>query len=90
MLVFILSQFSYCPLTWMFRDRETNNRINRIHEKSLHLAYDNYESNFQTRLEKDNSMSIHDKDLQLLLTEIYKTIHSLNPSFMKEIFIERN
>ena len=61
MRVFILSQFSHCPLIWMLCDLETNNRINRIHEKSLHLAYDDYESNFQTLLEKDNSMSIHDK-----------------------------
>ena len=49
-----------------------NNRINRIHEKSLRLAYDDYESSFQTLLEKDNPTSIHDKNLQLLLTEIYK------------------
>ena len=90
MRVFILSQFSYCPLFWKFCDRQTNNRINRIHEKSLRLTYDDYESNFQTLLEKDNSTSIHDKNLQLLLTEIYKTINNLNPSFMKEIFTERN
>ena len=74
----------------MFYDRQTNNRINRIHEKPLRLAYDDYESNFQSLLEKDNSMSIHDKNLQLFLTEIYKTIHNLNPRFMKEIFTERN
>ena len=87
MRVFILSQFSYCSLIWMFFDRQTNNRVNRIHGKSLRLAH---ESNFQSLLEKDNSTSIHDKNLQLLLTEIYKTIHNLNPSFMKEIFTERN
>ena len=90
MHIFILSQFSYCPLIWKFCDRQINNRINRIHEKSLRLAYDDYESSFQTLLEKDNSTSIHDKNLQLLLTEIYKTLHNLNPSFMKEIFTERN
>ena len=90
MRVFILSQFSYCPLIWMFCDRQTNNRVNRIHEKSLRLAYDDYESNFQSPLETDNSTSIHDKNLQLLLTEIFKTINNLNPCFMKEIFTERN
>ena len=79
MHVFILSQFSYCPLIWMFCDRQMNNRINRIHEKSLRLAYDDYESSFQTFLEKDNSRSMHDKNLQLPLTEIYKTLHNLNP-----------
>ena len=81
MHVFILSQFSYCPLIWMFCDRQMNNRINRIHEKSLRLAYDDYESSFQTLLEEDNSTSIHDKNLQLLLSELYKTLHNLNPKF---------
>ena len=26
------SQFSYCPLVWMFCSRQTNNMINKIHE----------------------------------------------------------
>ena len=56
MRVFILLQFSYCPLILMFCDFETNNRINRIDEKSLLLTYDDYESNFQTLLEKDSSI----------------------------------
>ena len=30
MCVSILSPLSYCPLIWMFCDRQTNNRINRI------------------------------------------------------------
>ena len=90
MHVFILSPFSYCPLIWMFCDRQMNNRINKIHEKSLRLAYDDYESRFKTLLEKDNSTSIHHKNLQLLLTEMYKTLHNLSQSFMKEIFTERN
>ena len=32
---------------------------------------------------------INDKNLQLRLTEIYKTIHNLNPCFIKEVFTER-
>ena len=30
MNVLILSQFSYCPLIWMFCDRQINNRINKF------------------------------------------------------------
>ena len=33
--VFITSQFSYCPLIWMFHRRTLNNRINNIHERAL-------------------------------------------------------
>ena len=31
MKAFVLSQFNYCPLVWMFCSRELNNCINRIH-----------------------------------------------------------
>ena len=35
MKAFITSQFSYCPLIWMFHSRNLNNKINRIHERAL-------------------------------------------------------
>ena len=37
--VFIESQFSYCPLVWMFHSRKLNNRINKLHERTLRLVY---------------------------------------------------
>ena len=35
-------------------------------------------------------MSVHKRNLQLLMTEIYKTKSNITPSFMTEIFIEKN
>ena len=34
------SQFKYCPLTWMIYSRPTNNKINKLHERTLRLVYD--------------------------------------------------
>ena len=31
----VKSQFNYCPLVWMFRSRQSNNLINKIHERSV-------------------------------------------------------
>ena len=33
----IKSQFSYCPIIWMFSSRKSNNLINKVHERSLRL-----------------------------------------------------
>ena len=33
------SQFSYCFLVWMCHNRTTSRRINRLHEKCLHVNY---------------------------------------------------
>ena len=43
-----------------------------------------------SELEQRNLLSIHVKNLQLLITKIYKTRSGLCPPFMKDIFADRN
>ena len=83
---FVISQFNYCPIVWMYCQRKSNNLINRIHERALRIAYNDYTSDFNHLLEKDDSVTIHHKNIQALAIEIYKTMNDLNPVFMKEIF----
>ena len=69
----IFSQFYYCPLVWMLSKRGFNNKTNHLQEKALPIAFKDEVSNFETLLEEDNAVTIHVKNLQLLVTEIYKT-----------------
>ena len=80
MRAFILSQFSYCPLVWMFCDRRLDNKINHIHKKALSMAYKDNVSDFDTLSTKDNSVSVHKRNPQLLMTEICKTKSHITPS----------
>ena len=59
MNAFVLSQFSYCPVIWMFHDRKVNNKINKIHERALRIAYKDTSSNFEQLLTKADSVTIH-------------------------------
>ena len=86
----VVSHFSYSPLVSMFYDRSLNHRINYIHERALRFAYKDYQTDFWSLLEQRNLVSIHEKNLQLLMTEIYKTRSGLSPPFMKDIFAVRN
>ena len=86
---FVISQFNYCLIVWMYCQRKSNNLINRIHERALRIAYDDYESNFNQLLDKNNSVTIHHINIQALATEIYKTLNNLNPIFMREIFLSK-
>ena len=88
MRAFITSQFQYCPLIWIFHSRQLNKKINKIQERALRIIYKGAESTYSELLEKDCAVTIHTKNLQLLMTEIYKTKNDLNPSFMQEIFCE--
>ena len=89
MKAFITSQFSYCPLIWMFHSRNLNNKINRIHERALRLVYQNNLS-FSELLNLDNSLTVQQKNLQGLVTEIYKIKNRIAPEIMKEIFELQN
>ena len=86
MKTFVLTFFNYCPLVWMYCSRKNNKLINTIHERALRIAYNDFSSNFEQLLLKDNTVTNHTRNLKQLATEIYKTIHHENPSFMEEIF----
>ena len=69
--------------------RNLNNKINRIHEQALRLVYQN-NLNFSELLDLDNSVTLHQKNLQDLMTEIYKVKHGIAPEIMKDIFELQN
>ena len=87
---FIKSQFSYCPLIWMFHDRGLNAKVDKIQERALRIVYNNSHVDYESLLKPDNAVSIHQRNLQYLMIEIYKTKKSLNPSFISEIFEARD
>ena len=84
---FIESQFSYCPLVWMFCTREMNRKINYVHERALlRLIYNDYQSTFEELLKNDKSLSIHHRNIHQVAIEMYKVKNDLSPPFMKEFF----
>ena len=83
---FFDSQFSYCPLIWMFISRGTNRKINRLHERSLRILYKDDISTFSELLQKDNSVTVHTKNIQQLAIEMYKVRNNISPNFICELF----
>ena len=59
--------------------------MNKIHERSLRLLLKIYKDHFQSLL-RDFHTSIHQRCINLLLTEVYKCIHGLPPGIMNEVF----
>ena len=85
----IKSQFTYCPLIWMFTSRYLNNALNNIHERALRLIYNDHEKSFNSILTENNLKTIHQKNLEFLAIEIYKFQNDLSPPIMNDIFFSR-
>ncbi len=83
---FITSQFGYCPLVWMFHSRGINNRINKIHERALRIVYQDYKSSFEALLKKDESFTIHERNIQTLGIKLYTVAYGIAPEIDRLTF----
>ena len=68
-------------IIWLLRSKGAN---------TLRALYGDYESTFEELFDKDKSMTLHKKNLQRFVVEIYKTINHPNPAYMWEFFIKKD
>ena len=73
----------------MFHSRRLNNKINSKHESALRITYQHNTSAFQELLNKDNSVSIHHRNLQVLAMEMFKIHRGFSPENLKETFVSK-
>ena len=75
--ILIKSQFSYCPSVWMFYSGQTNNMINQIHERALRIVLNDHISDFETMLRNVNDITIHHRNVQTLMIELFRMKYDL-------------
>ena len=61
----------------MNHSRILNKRINELHKRALSLTYNDLSSGFSKLLVKDNSVTIHHRNLQTLAHQIFKIKNKL-------------
>ena len=83
---FTLFNFNYCPLIWHFCSESNTAKIEKIQERALRLVLDDHISDYPTFFGKSAIHPLKTKRIKMLATEIYKTIYSINPNYLKEIF----
>ena len=85
----IKSQFSYCPLVWMFCSRQTNNMINKIHERALRIVLNDHISDFETIFRNMTDVTIHHRNIQTLTIELFKIKYDLASPFLDSMLNRR-
>ena len=70
----------------MFGRKKDDLKIKKIQWKTLKIINDSHES-YDELLTRSNEVSLHQKHLRALASEIYKSLADINPDFMKPCFI---
>ena len=65
-----------------------NNRINKLHERALRTVYKDENLTFEQLLQKDDSFTIHERNLQKLAVLMYQVKHKMCPQPVQDIFIQ--
>ena len=77
---------NYSPPFWRCHSRKNRNGINRLHERYLRIIFNDKRTSFNALLEKDGSVSIHERNIKILATEMFKISKNQAPPQMYEIF----
>ena len=59
--------------------------LNRLHERTLRVVYKDFDSSFE-ELRRDNSTTLHQQNLQKLVTKIFKIKTGIASELMKGVF----
>ena len=70
----------------MFFSRKSKLRLQNINKRILRVVYNEYENDYKDLLADHYEISIHQKHLQFLATEVFKSANKLNPHFMWYFF----
>ena len=79
---FILPNFNYCPLVWHFCSKRDTGKMEKIKKIALRMVLDDYESDYETSFQKAKMQTLHGGRIKTLAIEMYKALHSLNPSYI--------
>ena len=69
----------------MFCSGTSNNMINKLHTRSLRIILNDYSSGFNILLENNNDICNHHKNIEALLTEVFKKKNGLSPPIIESI-----
>ena len=67
-----------------------NRKMDRFHKRYPSIFYNSKQSSLKELFENDSSVSVHERNVQVLATEIYKVINDFPPTHINKIFEIRN
>ena len=85
---FIQSNFSYCPVAWLFCGRKNSNKLAKLQERALRIVFDDFSSSYEFLCERANTLPLSFYRLRFLGIEMYKCIEETNPTYLNDLFCD--
>ena len=82
---FIMSNLSFCPLTWHFCSEKNTNKIEKLQERALRFIYDDYTNSYNHLLEQSKLPSLKIRRMRTMALETYKIVNKSSPEFLHNI-----
>ena len=74
----------------MFCGRQTNARINHVHERALRAVYNDEINPLEELLGRDKSETIHRRNIKILAAELFKIKNGLSNDIVAQPICKRN
>ena len=83
---FISSNFSYCPVSWMFSGKTNLNKLEKLQERALRFVFRDTTSPYDSLLKRGNFLPLSVHRMRCLGIEVYKCLHGLNSDYLNNLF----
>ena len=83
---YIYSNFSYCPLAWIFCGKVNSNKLEKLQERALRFVFKDLGSSYDDLLIRANMLPLSLFRLRFLAIEMYKCRTDSNPYYLNKLF----
>ena len=85
-----MSNFSYCPLTWHFCSEQNSSKIEKIQERALRFIYEDFDSSYDSLLEKSKLPALKTRRMRTIALESFKIMNKISPCFLHDLIEIKN
>ena len=86
---FIMSNFNYCPVIWMFTSKTSLSKLENIQRRALRFVLDDYQTGYPDLLQNTNVPGIKIMVLRYLAIEVFKCVNEINPAYLNDMLTRK-
>ena len=87
---FIKSSFNFCPLVWHFCSKTSSAKMEKLQYRALRLVFNDFDSSYETLLERVNMPTLHISRIRLIAVETFKILHKMSPVYLQDLLSYKN